>query len=129
MITVRQIAPSDKELLDAAAKADYYHAAAGLTGEHWLNGNSLIYADASGPVLALRTTNVARVDVQFLSQDFKRNARLLVEAFWQYVSVMEKRGVRELIFNTESPAVVRFFCKRFGFRHLGGDTYSLRIRM
>ena len=127
MLTVRAVEPDDRKLLNEAAKADKFHAAAGLTGEHWANGNTLMWADDQGLVVALRTTNVARVDIQFLSQDCERNARALIEGFWRYVSVLEKRGVKEIIFNTESASVVRFFAKRFNFRHLGGTTYSLRI--
>ena len=128
MLTVRKVEASDRELLDAAAKADFYHAAAGLTGEHWANGNTLMWSDDQGLVVALRTTNVARVDIQFLTQDFPRNARALLEGFWNYVSVLEKRGVSEIIFNSNSSAVINFFNKRFHFRHLGGNEYSLRLK-
>lgn len=128
MLTVRKVTPGDRGLLEAAAKADPFHQKAGLTGEHWANGATLMWSDDQGLVVALRTTNVARVDVQFLSQDRQRNARALVEGFWRYVSVLEQRGVSEIIFNTESPSVVRFFEKRFNFRHLGNGTYSLRIK-
>lgn len=127
MLTVRAVEPGDRELLNEAAKQDKFHAAAGLTGAHWADGNTLMWSDDQGLVVALRTTNVARVDIQFLTQDFGRNARALVEGFWRYVSVLEKRGIKEIIFNTESPAVVRFFKKRFDFRQLGEGTYSLRI--
>jgi hypothetical protein len=128
MLTVRKVEPSDRELLDAAAKADSFHAAAGLTGEHWANGNTLMYADDQGLVVALRTTSVARVDIQFLSQDRVRNAKALVEGFWTYIQVLQKRGVQELLFNSNSAAVINFFEKRFKFRHIGGNTYSLRIQ-
>jgi hypothetical protein len=127
MLTVRPVAPEDREMLDAAAKADRFHAAAGLGGDHWAN-DTLIWSDDQGEVVALRRTVVERLDIQFLTQDFSRNARAIVEGFWRYVHILEKRGVSEIIFNTESPAVVRFFMKRFKFRHLGGDTYSLRIK-
>jgi|SRR5580704_8356423 hypothetical protein len=127
MLAVRKVEPDDRPLLDAAAQADPFHRAAGLTGEHWA-ANTLMYSDADGPVVALRTTNVARVDVQFLTPDARRNAKALVEGFWTYVGVMQKKGVDELIFNSNSAAVVHFFGKRFHFRHLGGNTYSLCIR-
>ena len=129
MLSVRTVTTEDRELLNAAAEADPYHKAAGLTGEYWLEDtkNTLFYEDADGPVVALKTTNVARVDVQFLTQDRARNARALEEGFWTYVRVLQSRNVKELIFNTESPAVAKFFSKRFGFRELGNGTYSLRI--
>jgi hypothetical protein len=122
------VEPGDKELLDAAAKADPYHAKAGLTGEHWEDRNTLVWADDHGLVVALRTSLVARVDLQFMSQDVERNARALLEGFWRYVSVMEKKGIEEIIFNTESPAVARFFVKRFGFRPVSASTFALRIK-
>jgi hypothetical protein len=128
MLSVRMVKPDDRPMLDLAARADPFHSKAGLTGSHWADGNTLVLSDDKGEVVALRTTNVARVDIQFLSQDFHRNARALIEGFWRYVSVLEKRGVSELVFNSDSPAVVKFFMKRFNFRHLGGDTYSLRIK-
>jgi hypothetical protein len=128
MLVARKVEASDRELLDLAAQADFYHAQAGITGEHWTSGNSVVYEDAFGAVLALRTTSVARVDIQFLTDDRVRNARALVEGFWAYVGVMQKRGVEELIFNSNSEGVIHFFEKRFKFRHLGGNTYSLRIK-
>jgi len=128
MLTVRKIVPDDRELLEIAARADPYHVRAGLKGDHWENGNSLIWSDDSGAVVALRTGNVARCDIQFLTQDFERNARALTEGFWRYVVVMQQKGYEEIVFNTESPAVANFFMKRFKFRYLGGETYSLRIK-
>jgi hypothetical protein len=128
MVSFRKVEADDRGMLDAAAKADRFHAAAGIGGDRWANGNSLILADDAGPVLAVAHTSVARLDLQFLTQDFGRNARAVVEGFWRFVHVLQKRNVSEIIFNSESPAVVRFFTKRFCFRHIGGDTYSLRIK-
>jgi len=113
-------------MLDAAAEADPFHRAAGLTGEHWDGG--LFYDDGFGPVVALQTQSVVRVDIQFLSQDRKRNAAALIDGFATYVKVLQGRGVKELIFSTDSAAVIRFMEKRFNFRHIGGRTYSLRIQ-
>ena len=127
MLTVRQVETDDRELLDEAAKTDPYHARAGLTGAHWADGNTLIWADDQGEVVALRTAQVVRVDIQFMSQDRRRNREALLEGVWKYVSVLQKRGVSEIIFNSNSTAVVNLFQKRFHFRHIGGDTYSLRI--
>lgn len=126
MLKVRKVQPEDRELLDSAAKADFYHSGVGLTGAHWADG--LFYEDAEGPVVALQTTNVARVDVQFLTQQRVRNAKALIEGFGTYVKVLQGRGVKEIIFNSNSAAVIRFFEKRFNFRHLGGNQYSLRIQ-
>jgi hypothetical protein len=125
MLKVRKVVPEDRTILDAAAEADFYHRGIGLTGAHWAGG--LFYEDDAGPVVALQTTNVVRVDIQFLTQDRKRNAQALIEGFASYVTILRNRGVKELIFNSNSAAVIRFFEKRFGFRHLGGNTYSLRI--
>lgn len=125
MLRVRKVAPEDRALLDAAAEADPFHRGIGLTGAHWADG--LFYEDDQGPIVALQTTSVARVDIQFLSQDCKRNAKALMAGFASYVTIMQKRGVKELIFNSNSAAVIRFFEKRFHFRHLGGNQYSLRI--
>ena len=128
MLSVRMVEPADQPIIDAAAKADPYHARIGLTGEHWADGNVTVWSDDEGVVVALRTTNVARVDIQFLTQSFSRNAHALVEGFWRYVQVLQRKGFEEIIFNSDSPAIIRFFTKRFNFRHLGGDTYSLRIK-
>jgi hypothetical protein len=124
---VRTIQPEDRELLIAAAKADPYHAAAGLTGDHWMKGAGLFYEDEEGPVVALRTTLAARADIQFLTQDTERNARVLLAGFWGYCSILAKRGVKEIVFNTESDKVAQFFQKRFHFRPLSAGTYSLWI--
>ncbi len=111
----------------AAAKADPYHAAVGLTGEHWMKGGGLFYEDENGPVVALKTTYVARADIQFLTQDHERNAKALLDGFWRYCDIMAKRGIKEIVFNTESDKVAEFFQKRFHFRPLSAGTYSLWI--
>lgn len=128
MLTVRKVEPGDRELLIAAAKADPFHAAVGLTGDHWVSDDALFYSDDQGPVVALRKTNVARLDIQFLTQDRKRNAHALIEGFWAYIALLQKRGIEEVIFNSNSAGVINFFEKRFQFRHIGGNTYSLRIK-
>jgi hypothetical protein len=127
MLKVRKVEPSDKPLLDAAALADPYHAAAGLTGQHWAGSDSIFYEDEFGPVVALKTSNAVRVDIQFLTQDKVRNGNALVAGFYQYVQILQKRGVREIIFNTESPEVEHFFKKRFHFRQVSAGTFSLWI--
>jgi hypothetical protein len=126
MLTAREIEPSDRPLLDAAAKADSFHRAAGLTGKHWEKG--IFYEDEEGPVVALTTTSVARVDIQFLCLDRQRNRNALLNGFVAFVRALEARGVQEIIFSTQSHSVARFMEKRFKFRHLGGNQYSLRIR-
>lgn len=126
MLKVRRVVESDRELLNRAARSDPYHSQAGLTGEHWMEG-SIFYEDEKGPVVALKTTNVVRTDIQFLTQDKMRNGAALLEGFWKYIEILQKRGVKEVIFNTESPDVAHFFQKRFRFRELKPGTYSLRI--
>jgi len=127
MLTVRKVESEDRPLLDAAAMADPYHAAAGLTGEHWAGSDSILYEDGFGPVIALKTTNVVRVDIQFLTYDRLRNANALVAGFYKYVDVLRNRNVHEIIFNTEAPEVAHFFMKRFHFRPLSAGNFSLWI--
>jgi hypothetical protein len=127
MLRVRAVQESDRELLLAAAKADPYHAAAGISGERWTGPDSIFYEDEDGPVVALRTTNVVRVDIQFLTQDRVRNSQALMAGFYAYVNILLKRGVKEVVFNTESPEVAHFFMKRFHFKEVSRGTYSLRI--
>lgn len=127
VLTVRKVTPDDRGLLDEAAKADPFHVAAGLTGEHWSEGNTLIYADLEGVVLAVRTSNVARLDGQFIEPG-ARSRNVLLAAFWPLMDALRKKGIEEVIFNSNSVAVVNFFKRRFHFRHLGGNTYSLRIK-
>jgi hypothetical protein len=127
MLRVRTVRDEDRPLLMAAAEADEFHKAVGLTGDHWLGEDSLFYEDERGPVVALKSTKVIRADIQFLTQDHERNARALLQGFWKYAEIWHKRGVKEIIFNTNSPEVAKFFSKRFHFRELKPGTYSLRI--
>lgn len=114
-------------MLNAAASADPYHSAVGLTGDHWEPKDSLCYEDENGPIFAVRTRNVVRCDIQFLSQDVERNARAVISGFYQYIRILQNRGVTEIIFNTNSPAVENFFIKRFHFRKVSEGTFSLAI--
>lgn len=127
MLTVRTVEPNDRPLLDEAAARDFYHAQVGLTGEHWASGNTLIYSDEHGYTAALKVQNTVRLDIQFLTQDRKRNLKSLVEGFWPLIDMLKKRGVEEIIFNSISQPVINLFTKRFHFRPIGKDTYSLRI--
>ena len=127
MLSVRRVEESDRPLLLAAAEADPFHKAAGLTGEHWMGPSAIMYEDELGPVVALKSRSVMRVDIQFITQDRLRNAERLVEGFVQYIRVLMNRGVTEIIFNTESPAVATFFQKRFHFREVSKGTYSLYL--
>lgn len=127
MLTVRKVREADRPLLDAAAEADPFHKAGGLTGEHWAGPDSIFYEDEIGPVVALKTSNIVRVDVQFLTQDKARNANALIAGFYAYVGILHKRGVREIIFNSDSPEVAHFFQKRFRFREVSKGTFSLWI--
>ena len=128
MLRVRNLVPSDRPLLMAAAEADPYHKQAGLTGEHWMGSDSILYEDEFGPVAAIKTTNVVRMDIQFCTQDKGRNAAGLLEGFWTMIRILAQRGVKEIIFNTESQDVAHFFKKRFNFRELRPGNYSLRIK-
>jgi hypothetical protein len=127
MLKVRKILESDRDTLIEAAKADPYHAAAGLSGEHWMKGLGLFYEDEAGPVVALKHSNVARVDIQFLTQDHERNAKALLAGFWKYCDLLHKRGIDEIVFNTDSEQVAHFFQKRFHFKPVSQGTYSLWI--
>ena len=128
MLRVRSVEPGDSQLLMEAAKADPYHSALGLTGNHWMQGDSLFYEDANGPVIALRTRNIVRVDIQFLTQDAKRNSQALHEGFWRYVEILKTRGITEIICNTNSPEVAQFLSNRpFRFRLVTPGTYSLYL--
>jgi hypothetical protein len=127
MLTVRKVEPDDRPLLDAAAMADPYHRAAGLTGEHWAGDDSIFYEDEFGPVVALKTSNIVRVDVQFLTQDKVRNGNALVAGFYRYLQILIGRGIKEIVFNTESPEVAHFFTKRFHFREVSKGTFSLYL--
>jgi hypothetical protein len=127
MLTVRAVQEEDRPLLMEAAKADPYHAAAGITGERWTGKDSIFYEDEFGPVVALKTSNVVRVDIQFLTRDKLRNANALIAGFYNYVRILSQRHVTEIIFNTESEDVAKFFMKRFHFREVGKGTFSLYI--
>jgi hypothetical protein len=111
MLSVRQHEPQDSALIG-----------------DWGNDNTLMYSDDHGYVVALKTTQVARLDFQFLTTDRMRNARALIAGFWAYVEVLRKRGIDELLVRSESEDAIRFFTKTFHFRHLGGAEYSLKIK-
>jgi hypothetical protein len=134
MLTVRAVQETDKPLLKVGAEADPYHAKAGVTGEEWVGKDSIMYEDGLGPVVALKTSNVVRVAIQFLTQDKVRNGEALVAGFYAYVGILQKRGVTEIVFHTESPQIGYFMRKRFHFRPVRGidkdsltGTFSLCI--
>jgi hypothetical protein len=129
VLKVRKPEPGDRKALTDAAEAHIVVEGIGESAETWINGNTVIYEDVAGPVLAVLCTNAARLDLQFFTPYLhKRNAQALSGAFWGYVSILQERGVQEVICNTRSDRLSKFLVKRLHFRLLSGYTYSLRIK-
>lgn len=84
--------------------------------------------DESGKVFHLRVENVMRVYVQFPPEgtvDPERTKAALTESFKTIAGNGIRLGYKEMIFDSTSKALIRFF-RKFGFKKLD-DTFGVRL--
>lgn len=122
MITSRMLEEGDQVLLELSLAKDAYHKE--TPAEFFYAPGSVcnVYEDETGPIMFVRGTKALRVDIQFTdNNDFERNKKALSEAFGPFAAKAKAAGFTELVFFSESPLLM-FFCKReFGFEEVSGE--------
>lgn len=89
---------------------------------------TLVIEDESGKIFHLRVENVMRVYVQFPPEgtvDPERTKAALTESFKTIAGNGIRLGYKEMIFDSTSKALIRFF-RKFGFKKLD-DTFGVRL--
>ena len=126
----------DLEQLKKWVEQDPFHRHS-LTANHWLPAfdetgqpekgvQHLAVCDEKGVVFYLRMSNVMRVEVQFPpAGDEERVKKGLREAFSAVYVMAKKRGYKEMMFDSVSQHLIRFFSK-LGFNPVK-DHYKVGI--
>lgn len=127
---IRMATTEDKPRLAEMIAKDPYHAGK-LTPEFflgeiwdavnskWLKDPTIECAaveDDDGTVFYVRYNRAFRMSIQF-DKDLKfRNRKSLLEAFPVFKNMAKTSGFKEIVFDSESPALVAFTKKRMGFK-------------
>lgn len=112
---MRAITGDDRDLLARWLSTDPHHS--GMTPEMFLAEPSdlVMFRDHIGDVIATRLTTSLRLGVQFDVTQKARNAFLLGPAFALVMEKARRDKFSEIIFESTSPSLVDFCCKRLGF--------------
>jgi hypothetical protein len=119
MITNRPLEQKDIPMLERALNQD--------TFEHCEpkqytmdNAFSVVYEDEQGPIGVLRYTKTLRlVCVWCDNDDKKRNAAGAVQAVIDAVEQAKSNGFTDIVCETESPLLKKYYIERFGFVEAG----------
>lgn len=134
----REVTEKDKEQLEKWVAADPDHSGL-LTADFWIpprdaEGNKIpgtkcmSVEDENGVAFYLRLDNVMRVYVQFppdAERDSERIKKALEGSFLTIAGNAHKLGYKEMIFNSVSKSLIRFF-RKFGFNELK-DTFQVEL--
>ena len=81
---------------------------------------SVIYEDEKGPIGVLRYTKTLRLVCVFCDNDDKeRNAAGAIQAVVDAVAQAKANGFTEILCETESESLKRFYVKHLGFKEAG----------
>lgn len=138
MIKFETSLPSDLSQLSEWIAADPYHFHQGQP-EWWLTGMegsllAFLLMDERGPLTFVRLDKEGehvRIHTQFAPRA-EVSQRRLVAGMIQCLDALIMRatveGFKGMIFNSVSPSLIAFMCKRFGFESVGNDDYRLDFK-
>lgn len=135
MISHREVSEQDREHLEKWIASDEAHRDK-VTAEFWLQApenekqgtKRLVVEDENGKLFHLRIDNVMRVYVQFPPNEEIDPERLKAALQWSFKTIAgngKRLGYREMIFDSVSKPLIRFF-KKFGFTKLD-DTFGAQL--
>lgn len=129
MIFDRWMVPEDLPILELSLAADPHHI--GTNTDFFLLDGTVtkVYCDERGPIVFVRGAvirrfdkKVLRIDTQYVSNDdTKRNARATFFGLDTLSKRAKEDGFEELYFCSNSPLLIAFCVKRFGFEESNGE--------
>ena len=88
---------------------------------------SVVYEDGKGPIGVLRYTKTLRLVCVFCDNDDKeRNAAGAIQAVVDAVAQAKANGFTEILCETESPLLKKFYVEKLGFKE-AGNTLVLHV--
>lgn len=129
MVFDRFMVPEDLPILEMSLAIDPHHV--GTTPDFFLQDGTVtkVYEDERGPIMFVRGAvikrfdkKVLRLDIQFVSnEDAKRNARAMFSGFDKMSQRAKDNGFEEIYFCSNSPLLIAFCTRRFGFVESNGE--------
>jgi hypothetical protein len=122
MITSRAITELDRADIKASLERDEFHR--GTKADAFFQKGSVtnVYNDENGPILYLRASRSLRIDMMFFNNtDRSRNKDAMVAGFQKLVDSARAAGFAEITTSSNSPALVEFGCRVFGFERVQTD--------
>jgi hypothetical protein len=123
MITSRYLEAGDKQMLADSLSQDAYHKDT-TDADFFYDPRTVssVFEDEQGPVCVIKGSPVLRFDIQFLNnKDFRRNRAALLRAFSHYLTTAKENGFTEFAFQSDSPLLIAFCKKHFGFVESSGE--------
>lgn len=122
MTILRSLEERDKSLLQESLAKDQYHKETPVEFFYSAGAATLVYEDDAGPVFVVRGTKALRMDIQFLDNNqFDRNRKMLEENFHDFAERARQQGFTELVFCSNSPLLIAFCKRKFGFAEVQGE--------
>ena len=126
MITNRPLESKDIPMLKQALDQDTFEHC--QSGEYTMDhAYSVVYEDEKGPIGVLRYTKTLRLVCVFCdNNDKERNAAGAAQAVIDAVAQAKANGFTEILCETESPLLKKFYVEKLGFKE-AGNTLVLHV--
>lgn len=121
MITDRYLELEDLDLLSLSLAGDDYHV--GTTPEFFTEEGTAckVYQDEKGLICFVKGSPVLRLDIQWINNADRRNARVMMECFPELAERAKENGFKEIVFTSNVELLRRFCIKRLGFTACGDE--------
>ena len=122
MVTSRHIDESDKAVLSVSLDRDKFHP--NIKPDVFYEAGTIanVYEDEAGPIMFVRGCRSLRIDMCFVNNaDSERNKAAMLAGFETLAAGAKAAGFKEIITSSNSPALVAFGEKYFGFVRMQTD--------
>ena len=114
-----QQANADRAVLVESLARDQYHPATMLNVFYEPGTLTNIYEDEAGPIMFVRGCRSLRIDMCFVDNaDSERNKEAMLAGFEKLAAGAKAAGFREIITSTNSPKLLAFGKRWFGFEEV-----------
>lgn len=121
MITDRFIATDDIDLLELSLATDEYHSETKV--EFFTEPGTVckVFEDDKGIICFVKGSPVLRLDIQWLNNSDRRNAKVMMECFPALAAKAKESGYKEIMFSSNVELLRSFCIKRLGFVASGDE--------
>lgn len=120
-MNIRNIDETDKSLLAVMIANDEHHKDTTTPAFFFEEGTKCLVYEQEEHRLFARLSNALRLDLQFNNNDKLFNAKTILAHFSGLMKWAKDKGFSEIIFCSNSPELIAFMQKRFGFESLTNE--------